>query len=401
MSDPARIDPAEAPSEPSATSWPQPAAHRGGVATPARGRAVSPPRGDLPRRALRAEPRRAARADRGRTSPSSSRTRTCTSTRPTRRSASSTPCSRAASGRDEVLREPFSYGEGITGWAVEHREAVLANQAHLDPRVRFVAGNARRAGVAHRGPARRPRQPQGDAEHLPVGGTRSSPRRSSSSRPASGTLPRSRSTTRTSARASSTRPRRTRSPASTTTARSTSACAQELHARIRAARHGRARDGRPRRLQEGQRRLRPRRRGPGAAPGGRGAARLRPSDATSSAASAARSSPIIVPSGDLGAARSRSPSGSGRASRSSRRCGRRPHGLAGIAIGPDHAANPRELVACAEAAMMTAKTRGNGLVVVFDETATERPARRRLVARTSARSRNSRCCRACPASSRG
>ncbi len=46
----------------------------------------------------------------------------------------------------------------------------------------------------------------------------------------------------------------------------------------------------------------------------------------------------------------------------------------GIAVGPEHAANPRELVACAEAAMMTAKTRGNGLVVVFDESERERPA---------------------------
>ena len=35
--------------------------------------------------------------------------------------------------------EPFSYGVGITGWAVEHREPVLANRAELDPRVRFVA----------------------------------------------------------------------------------------------------------------------------------------------------------------------------------------------------------------------------------------------------------------------
>ena len=40
----------------------------------------------------------------------------------------------------EVMRQPFAYGEGITGWAVEHREPVLANKAHLDPRVRFVPG---------------------------------------------------------------------------------------------------------------------------------------------------------------------------------------------------------------------------------------------------------------------
>ena len=42
---------------------------------------------------------------------------------------------------DEVIAdEPFSFGEGITGWAVEHREPVLANRADLDPRVRFVEG---------------------------------------------------------------------------------------------------------------------------------------------------------------------------------------------------------------------------------------------------------------------
>src|SRR3970282_2669099 len=41
---------------------------------------------------------------------------------------------------DGVRSETFSFGEGITGWAVEHREAVLASDAHLDPRVRFVPG---------------------------------------------------------------------------------------------------------------------------------------------------------------------------------------------------------------------------------------------------------------------
>jgi diguanylate cyclase (GGDEF)-like protein len=46
----------------------------------------------------------------------------------------------------------------------------------------------------------------------------------------------------------------------------------------------------------------------------------------------------------------------------------------GIAVSPEHAANPRELVACAEAAMMTAKARGKGLILPFDETATERPS---------------------------
>jgi diguanylate cyclase (GGDEF)-like protein len=48
--------------------------------------------------------------------------------------------------RDEYAEEimsaslSFTDGEGITGWAVSHREAVLANQAHLDPRVAQVPG---------------------------------------------------------------------------------------------------------------------------------------------------------------------------------------------------------------------------------------------------------------------
>ncbi|MBA3428644.1 MAG: GAF domain-containing protein, partial [Actinobacteria bacterium] len=41
---------------------------------------------------------------------------------------------------EEILSERFPFGEGITGWAVEHRKPVLSNQAHLDPRVRFVPG---------------------------------------------------------------------------------------------------------------------------------------------------------------------------------------------------------------------------------------------------------------------
>ncbi|MGH2751876.1 MAG: diguanylate cyclase [Actinomycetota bacterium] len=45
----------------------------------------------------------------------------------------------------------------------------------------------------------------------------------------------------------------------------------------------------------------------------------------------------------------------------------------GVAQGPDHAANPRELVACADAAMMTAKARGKNRTVIFEEGAGERP----------------------------
>jgi diguanylate cyclase (GGDEF)-like protein len=45
----------------------------------------------------------------------------------------------------------------------------------------------------------------------------------------------------------------------------------------------------------------------------------------------------------------------------------------GIAQGPEHAMNPRELVACAESAMMAAKARGKNQSILFDDTATERP----------------------------
>jgi diguanylate cyclase (GGDEF)-like protein len=48
----------------------------------------------------------------------------------------------------------------------------------------------------------------------------------------------------------------------------------------------------------------------------------------------------------------------------------------GIAEGPEHAMNPRELVACAEAAMMTAKARGKNQIVLFGDETPERPQTR-------------------------
>ena len=41
---------------------------------------------------------------------------------------------------EQIMLSPSDFGRGITGWAVEHREPVLSNQAHLDPRVRFIPG---------------------------------------------------------------------------------------------------------------------------------------------------------------------------------------------------------------------------------------------------------------------
>ena len=45
----------------------------------------------------------------------------------------------------------------------------------------------------------------------------------------------------------------------------------------------------------------------------------------------------------------------------------------GVAVAPLHAMNARELIACAETAMMTAKAKGKDRVVVFDEKGGERP----------------------------
>ena len=58
----------------------------------------------------------------------------------------------------------------------------------------------------------------------------------------------------------------------------------------------------------------------------------------------------------------------------------------GLARGPEHAMNPRELTACAEAAMMTAKAHGKNRIVLYDDEATERPDGRGRRA-TCARSR--------------
>jgi diguanylate cyclase (GGDEF)-like protein len=41
---------------------------------------------------------------------------------------------------DEIMSTTISFAQGITGWAARNREAVLSNQAHLDPRVRTVPG---------------------------------------------------------------------------------------------------------------------------------------------------------------------------------------------------------------------------------------------------------------------
>ena len=50
------------------------------------------------------------------------------------------PVFAVGSWTEQVMASSIPYGQGITGWAVAHRNPVLANEAHLDPRVEFVPG---------------------------------------------------------------------------------------------------------------------------------------------------------------------------------------------------------------------------------------------------------------------
>lgn len=109
----------------------------------------------------------------------------------------------------EIMRGGFPFRKGITGWAVQRREPVLANKAHLDPRVRFVPGTPAEPEALIVVPLVARGRLNGTLNVYRWGRTRPSPRRSSCSPPASGTPPRSPWTTPTSGRGSSTRSRPT------------------------------------------------------------------------------------------------------------------------------------------------------------------------------------------------
>ena len=47
---------------------------------------------------------------------------------------------RSQAYEEEIMRDRPRFGEGLTGWAVEHRRPVWTNHAHLDPRVSVVPG---------------------------------------------------------------------------------------------------------------------------------------------------------------------------------------------------------------------------------------------------------------------
>jgi len=133
---------------------------------------------------------------------------------------------------EEVMSSRVQFGEGITGWAIEHREPVLTNHAHLDPRVKVVPGTPENEPEALVSIPLISRNAIKGALNIYRAAKRPpSRKRSSISQNASPTPRRSRSTTRRSACGSSTRRRPTGSPVSTTTATSTSACARSSSAR--------------------------------------------------------------------------------------------------------------------------------------------------------------------------
>ena len=129
-------------------------------------RLVPAARRRLPRPALRAEPRLAARPDR-RHARRDRPVRGAAHLRGRRAEARARAGARPQRVRGRDPERALPVRRGITGWAVEHREPVLANQAHLDPRVALRAGHAGRARGADRRAARRARRPQGDAQRLP------------------------------------------------------------------------------------------------------------------------------------------------------------------------------------------------------------------------------------------
>jgi diguanylate cyclase (GGDEF)-like protein len=278
---------------------------------------------------------------------------------------------------DEVMRERFAYGEGITGWAVEHREPVLANKAHLDPRVRFVPGtpldpealiavplvargrlkgtlNIYRVGeeaffteeeflLATR---------FGDAAALALDNAhiRARLEHQASTDALTGLY---------NHRAFHDRLRAelTRASAEHDTVALVLLDLDDFKKVNDVYGHGVGDQV----LVQLADVLRASVRGTDSVcrVGGEEFAIVLPSGDIANAVALAERLGEQLTALDVGAAGTLTVS-------------------IGIAVGPEHAANPRELVACAEAAMMTAKSRGDGLVVVFDETARERPTEDRF-----------------------
>jgi diguanylate cyclase (GGDEF)-like protein len=274
---------------------------------------------------------------------------------------------------DEVMSETFAFGEGITGWAVEHREAVLANKAHLDPRVRFVPGTPVEAEALIAVPliargrlkgtlniyrvgedvvfteeefllAKR----FGDAAALAIDNAhiRARLEHQAETDALTGLY---------NHRAFHDRLRQAlmRASAEHDTVALVMLDLDDFKKVNDVYGHGIGDQF----LNQVANVLR---------------ATVRTSDVVCRVGG--EEFGVILPSGDLRSAMALAKRIGDELGKLEAEAAGRLTVSTGIAIGPEHAANPRELVACAEAAMMTAKTRGKGLIVPFDETEHERPS---------------------------
>jgi len=273
----------------------------------------------------------------------------------------------------EVMAETFSYGQGITGWAVEHREPVLANKAHLDPRVRFVPGTPVEPEALIAVPLVARGRLKGTLNIYRVG------------EDAAFTDEEFHLATRfgdAAALAMDNAHIRARLEHQASTDALTGLYNHRaFHDRLRqevmraSAEHDtvalvmldmddfkKVNDvyghgvGDQLLLQVADV-LR---------------ASVRASDVVSRIGG--EEFAIIIPSGDLRSSVALAERVGEQLGQLEAEAAGRLTVSTGVAVGPDHAANPRELVACAEAAMMTAKTRGKGLIVPFDEMNLERPS---------------------------
>ncbi|MEP7223646.1 MAG: diguanylate cyclase [Actinomycetota bacterium] len=274
---------------------------------------------------------------------------------------------------DEVMSETFSFGQGITGWAVEHREAVLANKAHLDPRVRFVPGtpvepealiavplisrgqlkgtlNIYRVGedVAFTDEEFLLAKRFGDAAALAIDNAhiRARLEHQAETDALTGLY---------NHRAFHDRLRHAlmRASAEHDTVALVMLDLDDFKKVNDVYGHGIGDQF----LSQVADVLR---------------ATVRTSDVVCRVGG--EEFGVILPSGDLRSSMALAERIGEELGKLEAEAAGRLTVSTGIAIGPEHAANPRELVACAEAAMMTAKTRGKGLIVSFDEAERERPS---------------------------
>jgi len=296
-----------------------------------------------------------------------------------------TPVLARSKWADQVMSETFEFGEGITGWAVDHREPVLSNRAHLDPRVRFVPGTPPEPEALIAVPLIARGRLKGTLNVYRVG------------EEAAFTDEEFHLATRfgdAAALAMDNADIRARLEHQASTDALTGLYNHRaFHDRLReeVMRASTERDTVALVMLDlddfkkvndvyGH--------GVGDQLLGQVADVLRATVRSSDVVSriGGEEFAIIVPSGDLRSSVALAERIGAELGRLEVEAAGRLTVSTGVAIGPDHAANPRELVACAEAAMMTAKTRGKGLILPFDASDLERPSGEQALPRGDVRS---------------